>query len=86
MHYFKISVNDLYSAAIDYFHLDQHILQEQREKLDKISSKYLFKGIRGLPVGEHLRGHEPREQEVQERSYFSKCLSKATVKHHLKGI
>lgn len=72
-------------AVIDYFHLDQLILQEQREKLDKILSKYLLKGIRELPVGEHLRGHDSREQEVQGRSYFPKCLSKAKVKH-LKGI
>lgn len=57
-------------AVTAYFHLDQFILQEWVEKLNKISNKYCFKGIRGLQGGEGLRCQEPREQKIQERSHF----------------
>lgn len=60
-----------YTPAVrDYFHLDQFILQEWIEKLDKIPNKYWFKGIRGLQGGEGMRSQEPREQKIQESSHF----------------
>lgn len=58
-------------AVTDYFHLDQFILQEWVEKLDNISNKYWFKGIRGIQGGEGLILQEPREQKIQECSHFS---------------